>query len=371
MNLEELYQWLRHLEGIFSFLGYWQVLGLAMYSYGVVLARQCAPSKVSEKLPLLGQAKSVQRRLERFLANERINWLRCCVAWSSYVLRHYVGEMPIILVDETKLGQHLSVMMIGLAYRSCCIPLLWWAYPPDAWPMGQVHLIEHLLCALAQGIPDEVKILIEADRGIGTSPDLVRVIEALGWYYLLRVQGQTCFQCQDGSTHALCEMVTRGGEWTGLGQVFKKAGWLSSIAHVIWEQPYQQMWCLITNCPFILGQVYARRYWQEASFRDLKSDGWQWQTSRIFTPALANRLLLVLSIAYAFVLTLGTLVCEEDPKHVLMRGVFDEDYSIFRLGLRLWEHLSTRVHHLLMSLSHAYFVFFDPLPLAPIKTVGG
>src|SRR5258708_32876410 len=145
MNLEELYQWMRPLKQIFVELGTWQVLGLAMYSYGVVLARQCAPSKVSEKLALVGQAKTVQRRLERWLANERIDWLKCCEAWSGFVLRHYVGEMPILLLDETKLGNSLSVMV---AYRSCCIPLLWWAYQPTAWPMGQVHLIEHLLFAL-------------------------------------------------------------------------------------------------------------------------------------------------------------------------------------------------------------------------------
>ncbi len=370
MNLAELYQWLKQLKGIFGFLGYWQVFGLALYSYGVVVAQQCAPSRVAEALPLLGQAATVQRRLERWLANGRIDWLACCVAWSGYVLRHYVGQLPILLVDETKLGKHLSVMMIGLAYRGCCIPLLWWAYRPDKWPMGQVHLIEHLLCSLAQVVPDAVKPLIEADRGIGTSPDLVRAIQALGWYYLLRVQGQTCFLLPDGSYRALKQMVERGGDWTAPGQVFKGAGWLDSIGHVIWDEPYEQAWCLITNCPFIKGREYAKRYWQEASFRDLKSDGWQWQASHIFTPAYANLLLLVLAVAYAWVLSLGTLAFEEGPQHPLMTGVFDADYSLFRTGLRLWKHVLGHVHPLLMSVAQAYFVFFEPPPLACLKSVG-
>ena len=30
-------------------------------------------------------------------------------------------------------------------------------------------------------------MLVEADRGIGTSPQLLRTIEAMGWYYLVRV----------------------------------------------------------------------------------------------------------------------------------------------------------------------------------------
>src|SRR5258708_39584880 len=169
-------------------LGYWQSLTLAMYSLGLVLARQSAPSKVAEKLGMLGKPDTVQRRLERFVDNVRLNWQSGCVAWSRWVLSRYSGERLIVLVDETKLGQHLSVMMVGVAYRRCCVPLAWWAYDPQAWPMGQVALIETLLSWVAQALPMGSMPLVQADRGIGTSPDLVRVIEKLGWHYLFRVQ---------------------------------------------------------------------------------------------------------------------------------------------------------------------------------------
>ncbi len=345
MSQAELYQWITMVGDIFGSLGRWQVIGLALYSYGVVLARQSAPSKVAEKLVLAGKANTVQRRLERLLANERLPWGRCWRVWSAFVLRHYVGDQIILLVDETKLGKHLSVMVVGLAYRGCCIPLAAWCYAPDAWPMGQVALIEELLCWVAEGVPDGVKPLVQADRGIGTSPALIRVVEALGWHYLFRVQGHTRFQFPDGQTVALKEVVTKSGQWTGQGQVFKKAGWLPAIAHVIWDVPYVQAWCLVTNCPHISGRLYARRYWQEASFRDLKSDGWQWQASHIFTPHHANILLLVLSLAYAFVLSLGTLAFEEPT---LTHPVLDEALSVFRNGLRLWDaclgHIQTTLY---------------------------
>jgi hypothetical protein len=146
-------------------------MGLALYSYGVVLARQCAPSRVAEKLPLVGKADTVQRRLERWLANERIDWQRACQAWSRWVLSHYTGARLILLVDETKLGGHLSAMVVGLAYRGCCIPLAFWCYAPTAWPLKQVTLIEQLLSWIAPGIPKGVIPLVQADRGIGTSPD--------------------------------------------------------------------------------------------------------------------------------------------------------------------------------------------------------
>src|SRR5262249_54779176 len=255
-------------------------------------------------------------------------------------------------------------MVVGLAYRGCCIPLVFWCYRPTDWPMGQVHLIEELLCWLVEVIPDTCQPLLEADRGIGTSPALMRALEALGWHYLLRVQGQSRFNFADGRTAALNTLTQRGGQWTARGKVFKKAGWLNCIAHVIWELPYVQPWCLVTNCPDITAWTYALRYWQEAAFRDLKSDGWQWQASRIFMPDHANLLLLVLSVAYAFVLSLGTLAFDEPE---LAARVLDKHCSLFRNGLRLWQTFLGHLHELVMALTHDLFVFLDPPSL---KSVG-
>jgi hypothetical protein len=126
MSLEEVYNWQGRIRERLRGLGYWQSLVLAMYSLGMVLARQSAPSKVAEKLGMLGKPDSVQRRLERFVDDVRVNWASCCVAWSRWVLERYEGERLILLVDETHLGAHLSVMVVGLAYRSCCVPLAWW-----------------------------------------------------------------------------------------------------------------------------------------------------------------------------------------------------------------------------------------------------
>ena len=114
--------------------------------------------------------------------------------------------------------------MIGLAYRGCCISMLGWAYRPEGWPRDQVHLIEELVCRLATVMPPGVKALLEADRGIGTSAELVKGVQALDWYYVLRVQGQTRVQLADGSEGALGERVSRGGQWTQPGKVFKPAG---------------------------------------------------------------------------------------------------------------------------------------------------
>lgn len=338
MSLTELYQWQAQVRAAFRGWGCWQVLGLALYSYGVVLARQCAPSRVAETLGVVGKADTVQRPLERFLHNGRIDWQQGCQAWARWVLSRYQGQRMILLVDETKLAQHLGVMVVGLAYRGSCLPLAFWCYAPQQWPMRQVDLIMTLLSWIAPAIPPGVTPLVQADRGIGTSPDLLRAIQAQGWHFLVRVQKNTRLRRAAAPDCPLSALVTQAGQtWCGQGQVFKKAGWLACRVLVLWGQAYRESWCLVTNCPDISGWAYGMRFWQEASFRDLKSDGWQWQASRIWTPAYANRLLLVLALAYGWMLTLGTLVVTDPTLACQVTKGRTPTYSVFRLGLRLWE----------------------------------
>jgi hypothetical protein len=318
----------------------------------------------------VGKADSVQRRLERFLHNARIDWQVGCRAWAKWVLSQYSGEYLILLVDETKLANHLSVMVVGLAYRGCCIPLAFWCYLPKAWPMKQVDLIVTLLGWVAPSIPSGIIPLVQADRGLGTSPDLLRAIEGLGWYFEVRVQKNTRLRREAEADCPLAALVTEAGQtWRGSGKVFKKAGWLEAEVLVVWGQAYRESWCLVTNCPWVTGWDYAVRYWQEAGFRDLKSDGWQWQASRIWTPAYANRLLLVLALAYAWTLTLGTLVYSDADLARLVTKGSHPTYSIFRLGLRLWDSFMGQVSACLLNLTHDCLCFYSPFPLS-IKTVG-
>ncbi len=286
------------------------------------------------------------------------------------MLRHYSGRRLILLVDETQLGDRLSAMVVGVAYRGCCIPLAFWCYAPTQWSLKQVALIETLLGWIAPSIPAGVLPLVQADRGIGTSPDLLRAIVRLGWHFEVRVQKNTRLRREAEPDCPLAALVTAAGQtWRGSGQVFKKAGWLAAAVWVVWGQAYREGWCLLTHCPTVTGWDDAVRYWQESSFRDLKSDGWQWHTSRIWTPAHANRLRLVLALAYAGVLTLGTLVLTDaDLARQVTKGRV-ATCSVFRLGLRLWEGSMGQVAPRLRNLTHDCLCFWPCFP-DTLKTVG-
>ena len=281
-------------------------MNLALFSVGMILAEHTSVRHVSKWRWAFGERDSVEKRLKRYLRNRRLGWECIQVEWVRWVTRHFTSAELVLLVDETKLGKRLSVMMVGLAYRARCIPLVWRCYQSKHYPVeGQVALIMQLLNVIKTALPMDCCPLVQADRGIGTSPTLLRGIARLQWRYLVRVQNGVHLRTFRKKEHVLRDLVKRGEAWSGQGFAFKKNGALRVFVHVSWHWQQPDMWCLLTNDPQLHYNSYALRNWQEQGFRDLKSGGFNWQRSQVRHPAHAEPLLLVLALAYARVLAFG------------------------------------------------------------------
>jgi hypothetical protein len=356
MSQTTLYQWIDELARRFPDLGKWQVMGLGLLSLGVVWSESSTLTKIAEKLSLFGTPDSLERRFQRWLSNPRIAITVCLRWWVRWVVEAFDHDRVILLVDETKLSHHLSVMMIGVAYQQRCIPLVWQCYYRHD---GQGKMITEMLHLIAEMVAFDHPPLVQADRGIGTSPTLCRAVAELGWHYLFRVQNHTKVLTRTNHYVALQRLVHKPGqEWFGYGVVFKKRGRLRAYVHVLWAKGQAEPWCLVTNDPLCSGILYARRVWQEESFRDLKSGGWQWQRSRVWRPDHAERLILVLALAYAWTLSYGTLTFHSPE---LLRRVTRgtrRRFSIFRCGLRLLTSLLVRQEPIWPGL---FFVSAKPL----------
>ena len=82
------------------------------------------------------------------------------------------------------------------------------AYPEE----GQVKVIEDLLRCIQPGIPAERKVILLADRGIGMSSALCRMVDHLGWNYLFRVNKNCTIGTQTGR-YPIASRVTEGECW--------------------------------------------------------------------------------------------------------------------------------------------------------------
>jgi hypothetical protein len=86
MNCGELYAWNDEIAKHFGRLSKPQVFNLAAFSRGVIEARDCRLALVAEALGILGQASSVERRLQRFLANEHLTAAKAQRDWASWLI---------------------------------------------------------------------------------------------------------------------------------------------------------------------------------------------------------------------------------------------------------------------------------------------
>ncbi len=275
------------------------------FALGILASGSCELEKVAAALEPRGKLDSQYRRLQRFLANKHVDMERMQAEWAQLVLKTMQAEQVVLLVDETALSDHLKAMVLGVWSAGGCVPLAWRCYQAQAYPSeGQVQLIASLLKRVLPGIPVNSPVWLLADRGIGTSPALMREVEDQGCHVLFRVQGSTRFRNLDGQEQSLHSLGLRGQTWQSVGDVFKKAGWLSAHVTVTWDTDYQHPWCLVSSAP-IPAHAYAIRFDQEVSFRDLKSDGFDWQRSHVWLPDHAERLLLALVFSYWMVIALG------------------------------------------------------------------
>jgi hypothetical protein len=314
----------------------WQQQNVSLFTYGVIRAESCQQGAIARAVSCAEHVESSARRFRRWLDNQRLDLQTFFQDWSRW---------------STALARRLSrywVMMVGLAWQGRCLPLAWRTYRANSqadYPSeGQVGMIRALLESVKAGIGEGHTVLVLADRGIGCSPALCRVVEMLGWQYLFRVTCQTKVVTEAGD-YTIAQQVQPGQVWQQSGRVFKQRGHIPAHARALWEVGYDQPWALVTNDVRLTGHEYARRNWQEQSFRDLKSGGWHWGESRIRSPQHGANLLVLLALAYTWVVALGSQAVAAGVAQPLVRrpnGTCRRLWSLFREGLRYFVQVVQR-----------------------------
>jgi hypothetical protein len=75
----------------------------------------------------------------------------------------------------------------------------------------------------------------------------------------------------------------------------------------VWQTGHEEAWLLISDRP--AGRERVREYrWRmrvESTFQDMKSRGWQWEQSHVRKPDHLNRMLLVLFLAFWWLMRLA------------------------------------------------------------------
>jgi hypothetical protein len=312
--------WTRQVADAFPHLSRPQATVLALYSFGMFLARRCGlNSVVTALVPLLGigwhtlrsrlqefyqpaEAKSGRRRAE-------LDVTACFAPLLGWALRGWRSPRLALALDATGLGDRLTVLSIAVVYRGEAIPVAWKVLPanvPHAWEPEWRALVR----AFAGTVPPGYTVIVMSDRAL-YARWLYREIQAVGWHPVMRITRQSKFR-ERGSRRAVtaAELAPHPGcRWQGRGTAFPKhpERRLECTLMACWGEGYEEPWLLVTDLAPDESEAlwYGMRSWIEGGYKLLKSGGWEWQATRMTDPGRAERLWLVLAVATRYVVAIG------------------------------------------------------------------
>lgn len=299
-----------------------QQRGLALWVTGTLLAGSGNQNAVlTALLPLCGLAAryALRQGLRDWLragaekaapCRSEVDVSTCFAPLLGWVLAWWHSAHLALALDATYLGARLVVVSVSVLYRGTAIPVAWYvttAQGPGPW-LGPILA---LLQQLAPAVPEEMTVLVLADRGLW-SPRIWQQIQAVGWHPLLRLQSNATFRPTGARrVHATSLVDGPGQAWVGTGVAFKhrpvrQAGTLV----VYWEAGQREPWLCLTDLPPTqVGPAwYGLRTWIELGFRALKSMGWHWERTRRTDPERVARHWLVLAVATLWTVAVGTRV---------------------------------------------------------------
>jgi hypothetical protein len=329
-------------------LSQWTLNRLSLLVSGILKGQSGAPARIAQAGHQLSeggtQPDSVERRVRRIENDAKICTATCFVPLVQALLANSPFEQVLLIVDPSLQEDRVVLVSINLYYRGRALPLAWAIWPANH-PLegaGFWERIDQLLTSTQRLLPPAVAVTVLADRAFGTSAFTDRV-EARGWHWIVRVQGQTRCRERRGRERPIQDLVRRPGERRKLaGQVFKQAGWRPASVVVYWGRRFRAPLCLATDLPPAWERMatYRHRFPVEPSFRDLKSSGWQWEHCQVTDLAHLERLLIGMALATWLTLLVGAL----QARSLLSQKATGKRHtrpwygkkSLFRLGLEVW-----------------------------------
>lgn len=239
------------LEGIHGH----QKKGLALMVLGIVLSGSAVLQRIAESVQQHGisEAKrpSIERRLARFVANERIIVPTIWKLFLAQVLAYFRDKRLFFVLDCTPIDERACIVYVGLLVHSRILAVAWRVMPgQEEWDEGQWDLVGAMLDEVRSHLGAAECTLI-ADRGLSGMP-LVKLCLQRDWHYLLRIAKEHTYrrrlQGKKWSQWMACGRLIQkeGQRWFGAVQVWQDER-LETYLSAVWEPGYKEAWFLISD----------------------------------------------------------------------------------------------------------------------------
>ncbi len=310
------------------------VVTMAMMISGIVTGKKAQLSVMSAQIPSRAKPKSNERRMRRFVSNERIDKTIFYMPFAEMILQQLAQHTLYIAIDGSTVGRGCMTIMVGVVYRQRLLPLAWLTYRGKKGHTTAARHIE-LLQLLQPLIPTEGKVVLLGDAEYDTVDMLRWVKNETNWCFVVRTAPQLTIS-QAGSTQKLRDLCAEKGSMTSLSDSYFTSQMLGLVTAIAWwGKAYEKPIYLITNHtePEEACRFYRKRFKIETMFSDKKSRGFHIHKSHLSEPRRVACLLLASCLAYLWMIYLGVTVKADEKKRCLIDRTDRVDKSLFRLGI--------------------------------------
>jgi hypothetical protein len=221
------------------------------------------------------------------------------------------GQVILLSMDQTDLGDRMAVLMVCLRVGDRSLPLAWIAEAGAAniGFAGQRMVLERVRGWLPVG----VQVLLAADR-FYPSAALLGWLHDAGWHYRLRLKGNLLADPGTGdetTTGALAQGVTE----RYLPQVQLFADGVLTNVGILHEAGHQEPWIIAMDCRPTRATVldYGARWGIEPTFSDFKGRGFHLEDSQLDHAERLERLILIMSLAMYWCVRAGQDDAKQRP----------------------------------------------------------
>jgi hypothetical protein len=320
-HVEALSHWKQTVSTHLGHLSGPQAWGLALWSFGMVLAKSCGITSVVGVLaPLVETSESsLRQRLREWCYDatdkkgaqrQQLDVDLCFAPLLGWIVSWWPKDERrlALAMDASNLTDRFTVLCISVVYRGCAIPVAWKMLVGNA-PGSWEPYWKSLFTVLHRSVPADWTVLVLADRGL-YAKWLFEHLVALGWHPFLRINVRGKVRPEGAENFCwLAALVPLGGAtWAGAVECFvDKPKRLCCTLLACHEAGYADPWLIVTDLPTNAANVvwYSMRTWIEAGFKDTKRGGWQWHQTKMTDPARASRLWLAIAVATLWVVSVG------------------------------------------------------------------
>jgi hypothetical protein len=330
---------------------------LAALIAGIVGSKRVSLPAIATHVPEATQPSSREQKYRRFVANEQVSYSTYFMPFITDVLATLSAARSLeIVFDGSMVGRGCVALVASVIYKNRALPIAWMVRQGRKGHCAESMHLE-LLAEVQALLPASAQVVFLGDGEF----DGIRLQDALklaGWSYVCRtaknrhLHSAWSRRCGD-EVFTMAELDVGTEIYVSLPQAGYSAtgpprtAVYGPVHAILWHEPgHKEAVYLITNMALAREAIwfYRKRFRNagprriETMFSDQKSRGFHLHKSRLRDPKRLARLLMAVSLAYIWMVYLGTLALRSGLQAMLHRA--DRcDLSLFQLGIRLLEHM--------------------------------